>query len=39
LGDVKNRARRAKAKGELPKENYYGWLINDKRTELEAILK
>ncbi len=39
LGDVKNRARRAKASGALPKENYYGWLINDKQKELEAILK
>ena len=39
LGDVRNRARRAKAKGGLPKENYYGWLVNEKRSELEAILK
>jgi len=38
LGDVKNRARKAKAKGSLPRENYYGWLINDKLEELEAIL-
>ena len=39
LGDVRNRARRAKAKGGLPRENYYGWLVNEKRSELEAILK
>lgn len=39
LGDVRNRARRAKARGGLPKENYYGWLVNEKRSELEAILK
>lgn len=39
LGDVRNRARKAKAKGGLPKENYYGWLVNEKRSELEAILK
>jgi hypothetical protein len=39
LGDVKNRARRAKAKGSMPRENYYGWLINDKQKELESILK
>ena len=39
LGDVRNRAKKAKVKGQLPRENYYGWLVNDKRTELEAILK
>ena len=39
LGDVRNRARRAKSKGGLPKENYYGWLVNEKRSELESILK
>lgn len=39
LGDVRNRAKRAKSRGGLPRENYYGWLINDKRAELEAILK
>lgn len=39
LGDVRNRARSAKAKGGLPRENYYGWLVNEKREELEAILK
>lgn len=39
LGDVRNRAKRAKARGRMPRENYYGWLINEKRDELEAILK
>lgn len=39
LGDVRNRARQAKAKGRMPRENYYGWLINEKRPELEAVLK
>jgi len=39
LGDVRNRAQRARARGGFPKENYYGWLINEKQAELEAILK
>ncbi|MGI9351597.1 MAG: DUF1402 family protein [Rhizobiaceae bacterium] len=39
LGDVRNRARKAKSKGRMPRENYYGWLVNEKRSELEAILK
>lgn len=39
LGDVRTRAKRAKAKGGLPRENYYGWLINNKRAELEAIIQ
>ena len=38
LGDVRNRAKRAKAKGGFPRENYYGWLVNEKRAELEAII-
>jgi len=37
LGNVKVRAQRSK--GKVPRENYYGWLVNDKRAELEAILK
>lgn len=37
LGDVKNRARRSK--GKTPRENYYGWLVNDKLEELKATLK
>lgn len=39
LGDVRNRAKQARARGRLPRENYYGWLINDKRAELEAIIR
>ncbi len=43
LGDVRNRALQLKQKnsggGMLPRENYYGWLVNEKRAELEAILK
>ncbi|MEM9332469.1 MAG: DUF1402 family protein [Pseudomonadota bacterium] len=39
LGDVRNRAQKAKARGGLPRENYYGWLVNDKQAELEAILR
>ena len=37
LGNVKARAR--KSKGKIPRENYYGWLVNEKREELEALLK
>ncbi len=44
LGDVRNRARALKRKNAsgssiLPRENYYGWLVNKKRAELEAILR
>jgi hypothetical protein len=39
LGDVRNRARKARARGGMPSENYYGWLINEKRSELEAIIR
>ncbi len=39
LGDVRNRAKRARQRGRLPRENYYGWLVNNKRSELESILK
>lgn len=39
LGDVRKRAQKTKSRGTMPRENYYGWLINDKRAELEAILK
>ena len=38
LGDVRDKAHRAKARGGLPRENYYGWLVNEKRSELERIL-
>lgn len=39
LGDVRNRARRTKARASVPQENYYGWLVNDKRDELEALIR
>ncbi len=44
LGDVRNRARKLKARNAggsivLPRENYYGWLINSKLTELEDLLR
>ena len=39
LGDVRNRALKAKARGGLPTENYYGWLVNEKQAELEAIFQ
>jgi len=39
LGNVRSRAETARARGSMPRENYYGWLINDKREELEAILR
>ena len=42
LGNVRNRARALKQKNAtaqvMPRENYYGWLINEKQAELEAIL-
>ncbi|MDB5553217.1 MAG: hypothetical protein JWL86_3201 [Rhizobium sp.] len=39
-GNPRERAYELKAKGAgtLPEENYYGWLINDKLAELEALL-
>ena len=44
LGDVRTRARRLKARNGggtsiLPRENYYGWLVNQKRKELEALVR
>ncbi len=39
LGNVRSRAGTARARGSMPRENYYGWLVNDKREELEAILR
>jgi len=36
---AENRARRAKGQPiRLPEENYYGWLVNQKREELEALV-
>lgn len=39
-GNPRERAYELKAKGAgtLPEENYYGWLINDKLAELQALL-
>lgn len=39
LGDVRDRARKLKERGGLPEENYYGWLVNDKLSELEALVR
>jgi hypothetical protein len=40
VGNPRERAYELKARGAgtLPEENYYGWLINDKLAELEALL-
>jgi hypothetical protein len=39
LGDVRKRARELRQRGgQLPQENYYGWLVNDKLAELTAII-
>lgn len=40
VGNPRERAHELKAKGAgaLPEENYYGWLINDRLAELEALL-
>ncbi|MBP1851806.1 hypothetical protein J2Z17_003258 [Rhizobium halophytocola] len=38
VGDPKQRAQALAAKGGLPEENYYGWLINDKLPELQRLL-
>ena len=45
LGDVKKRAEALKRKNagksnpSLPEENYYGWLVNDKLSELEPLVR
>ncbi|MGV3548145.1 DUF1402 family protein [Rhizobium sp.] len=40
IGNPREKAYELKAKGPgaMPEENYYGWLINDKIAELEALL-
>jgi hypothetical protein len=40
VGNPRERAYELKARGAgaMPEENYYGWLINDKLAELEALL-
>jgi hypothetical protein len=37
-GGSAQRAAALKARGGLPEENYYGWLINDKLVELKSLL-
>ncbi|MFB9953304.1 DUF1402 family protein [Rhizobium puerariae] len=37
-GGSAQRAAALKAKGGLPEENYYGWLVNDKLAELKSLL-
>ena len=37
LGRPHARAAALKRRGGLPKENYYGWLVNDKEAELRAL--
>ncbi|KGD95586.1 hypothetical protein JL39_19150 [Rhizobium sp. YS-1r] len=37
-GDSAGRAAALKARGGLPEENYYGWLVNDKLSELRSLL-
>ncbi len=39
LGDVRARARALKQRGGLPEENYYGWLVNDKLSELAPLVR
>ncbi len=37
-GGSAQRAAALKARGGLPEENYYGWLVNDKLAELKSLL-
>ena len=37
LGQVERRAAALRARGGLPRENYYGWLVNAKEDELRAL--
>ena len=38
VGNSRDRARALGARGGMPEENYYGWLVNDRLAELEALL-
>ena len=38
IGNPKEHARELAARGGLPEENYYGWLVNDKLKELQSLL-
>ena len=37
LGNPAARAAATKAKGTMPRENYYGWLVNEKEAELRGL--
>ena len=37
LGNPAARAAATRAKGRVPRENYYGWLVNEKEAELRAL--
>ena len=37
LGRVHRRAASLKGRGGLPRENYYGWLVNEREAELRAL--
>jgi hypothetical protein len=38
LGNVTKRAQAAKRRGGMPRENYYGWLVNDQEADLRSLL-
>lgn len=38
VGNSRERARALAGRGGMPEENYYGWLVNDRLAELEALL-
>ncbi len=38
LGNVTARADAARRNGGMPKENYYGWLVNDREADLRSLL-
>ena len=39
LGRPRMRAAALKGRGGMPRENYYGWLVNDKEDELRALFR
>lgn len=39
IGGSEERARALRARGGLPEENYFGWLVNDRLKELKALLE
>ncbi|RLQ89158.1 DUF1402 family protein [Notoacmeibacter ruber] len=38
LGNPEDRARALKARGGMPRENFYGWFVNEKLDELEQLM-